>query len=126
MNSDVIAKDEQQGDEWAFICKVADLPRNDIGTAKHPGGRLDLAIYQLDGEIYVTSDRCTHGAASLSEEGEQQGHIVECAWHNGRFDVRTGEALTMPCRTPLPFFDAKVIDGDIYINPKPKRFKKPE
>jgi nitrite reductase/ring-hydroxylating ferredoxin subunit len=51
---------------------------------------------------------------------------VECAWHNGRFDVRTGEALTMPCHTPLPFFDAKVIDGDIYINPKPKRFKKPE
>ncbi len=64
---------------WAFIYKIADFPRNDIGTAKHPRGRLDWEIYQLDGEVYVTFDRCTRSADFLSEEGEQQGHIVECA-----------------------------------------------
>lgn len=123
MNSKVIATDSAQADEWKFIAKVSELPKGDIGTAKHPGGHLDLAIYQVDGEIYVTSDRCTHGAASLSDEGELDGYQVECAWHNGRFDVRTGQALTMPCRAPLPYFDVKVVGDDIYINPRPKRFK---
>lgn len=125
MSSEVIAKASPKNDEWAFIAKVSDLPVGDIGSAKHPGGRLDLAIYQVDGQIYVTSDRCTHGAASLSEEGELDGYQVECAWHNGRFDVRNGQALTMPCRAPLPYFEVKVEGDDIYINPKPRRHQQP-
>ena len=46
-----------------------------------------LALYNLEGEILATSDTCTHGAASLSEDGTVDGAQVECSWHNGRFDV---------------------------------------
>lgn len=120
MSNDVIASTEQ---EWAYLCEFADLPEGEISTAKHPGG-LDLAIYHIDGEVFVTTDRCTHGAASLYDEGELEGYVVECAWHNGTFDVRTGEALTMPCRTPLRSFETKIDDGKLYIQPKPRRFKK--
>lgn len=120
MTNDVIASTET---EWALLCDLPELGEGEIATAKHPGG-LDLAIYQVEGEYFVTSDRCTHGAASLYDEGELNGYVVECAWHNGTFDIRTGEALTMPCRTPLRSFDTRVDDGKLYINPKPRRFQK--
>lgn len=122
MSSEVIASTTS---EWAYLCDTADIPEGEIATAKHPGG-LDLAIYNVAGAFYVTSDRCTHGAASLYDEGELEGHVVECAWHNGTFDVRTGEALTMPCRVPLRSFETRVEEGRLYINPKPRRFQKPQ
>lgn len=110
--------------EWIFLAKLSDVPEGDIGFARHPTReRMTLAIYCVEGEIYVTSDRCTHGAASLSEEGELDGYQVECGWHNGRFDIRNGAALTMPCRTPLPYFETRLDGDDVYINPTPKRFR---
>ena len=108
--TNVIASSE----DWAFLCKADEVAVGEIGTAKHPG------------EFYVAVDRCTHGAASFYDEGELNGHILECAWHNGTFDVRSGAALTMPCRVPLRSFETQVIDGDIYINPRAKRFQKPD
>lgn len=120
MTTDVIASSET---EWVYLCDIDDLPEGEISTAKHPRG-MDLAIYNVNGEIFVTSDRCTHGAASFYDEGELNGYVVECAWHNGTFDVRTGEALTMPCRTPLPRFDAQVNNGQLFVSAKPNRFKK--
>lgn len=122
MSEQVIASTESQNEEWVLLCKTSDVPSGEIATAKHPGG-LDLAIYNVDGEYYVTSDRCTHGAASLYDEGELRGHVVECAWHNGTFDVRTGAALTMPCRVPLRSFETKVVGDELYIQPRPRRFK---
>lgn len=110
---------------WTAVCNAADVSVGEIGTAKHPNG-LALAVYNVDGEFYVTADSCTHGKASFYEEGELDGHIVECAWHNGTFDVRTGEALTMPCKVALRSFAAKVEEGVVYINPKPTKLKKTE
>lgn len=75
-----------------------------------------LAVYRVeDGEIYVTDDKCTHGNASLSEEGFLEGHIIECTWHDGKFDIRTGEPVALPCDTPLKVYPVTVKDGDVYI-----------
>jgi len=53
-----------------------------------------------DGSIYATADMCTHGEASLSEEGIITGKTVECTFHFGTFDVTTGEPTGMPCEIP--------------------------
>lgn len=105
---------------WVFLCKTNDVEIGEIGSAKHPNG-LVLAIHNVNGEFYVTSDQCTHGAASFYDEGELDGYTLECAWHNGTFDVRTGEALTMPCRTSLRSFATKIEDDTVYFNKKPTK-----
>lgn len=116
--SEIIAK----SDDWAYLCQASDVPENGIGQAMHPNG-LQLAVYNVAGEFFVTSDQCTHGSASFFEEGELVGFTVECGWHNGTFDVRTGEAKTMPCRVPLRSFSTKLEDGAVYITPKPNKPK---
>lgn len=71
---------------------------------------LVLAVFNLDGEFHVTDDTCTHGPGSLSE-GCITGDVVECDFHNGAFNIRTGEVVAPPCLTPVRTYRT-VIDED--------------
>jgi len=75
-----------------------------------------VALYNVDGQIYATADACTHGAASLSEEGTLDGHIIECSWHFGRFDVRSGDVRASPCTVALKTYPVQVIDGVVNLD----------
>lgn len=73
---------------------------------------LELAVYNVDGQFYVTDDRCTHGPGSLSE-GYLDGCVIECDFHNGAFDIRTGEVVAPPCMVPLKTYEVVVENGDV-------------
>ena len=72
------------------------------------GGR-QVAIYLVDGDVFATDNRCTHGDASLCE-GFLEGHEIECPFHQGRFDVRTGEPTCAPAEVALRTYPAR-LDG---------------
>ena len=97
-----------------FIGTIETLPEGDIRLASMPDGT-NLAIYNVGGTIYATADLCTHGEASLSEEGILTGNIVECPWHFGTFDVTDGKPTGMPCTVPLKTFAVKVIEDNVYV-----------
>ncbi len=97
-----------------LIGAVADFPDGEIRPASMPDGTT-LAIYNVDGTIYATADLCTHGEASLSEEGILTGNTVECSWHFGTFDVTSGKPTGMPCTVALKTFAVKVIEESVYV-----------
>jgi p-cumate 2,3-dioxygenase ferredoxin subunit len=97
-----------------LIGAVADFPNGEIRPASMPDGTT-LAIYNVDGTIYATADLCTHGEASLSEEGILTGNTVECSWHFGTFDVTNGKPTGMPCTVALRTFAVKVIEESVYV-----------
>lgn len=74
-----------------------------------------LAVFRVGETFYVTANRCTHGAALLTD-GFQDGTTIECATHGGAFDVRTGEATVFPCQVPLQAFDVTLKDGYVCIS----------
>jgi p-cumate 2,3-dioxygenase ferredoxin component len=69
----------------------------------------------VDGRFYTFEDCCTHGQASLAEEGELTGHTIECGWHAGQFDVRTGEAIASPCTIDLQIYETSLVDGRLFV-----------
>lgn len=86
------------------------------GTAiKVETGDLILAVYNVDGEYYVTDDICTHGPGSLSE-GYIDGDVVECNFHNGQFNIKTGEVVAPPCMIPIKTYPTIVQDGKVFID----------
>jgi p-cumate 2,3-dioxygenase ferredoxin component len=97
-----------------LIGSVTDFPEGDIRLAILPDGT-NLAIYNVEGVLYATADLCTHGEASLSEEGMLTGNIVECPWHFGTFDVTSGNATGMPCTVPLKTYVVKLVDDSVYV-----------
>jgi len=77
---------------------------------KVEAGDLTLAVYNVDGEFFVTDDACTHGPGSLSE-GYIDGDVVECNFHNGQFNIKTGEVVAPPCMIPVKTYRV-VVDGE--------------
>lgn len=100
--------------ERVAVFSVDEIPVGDIRAATLPNGDT-VAIYNVDGTLYATQDRCTHGDASLAEDGTLCGNFVECSWHFGTFDVTTGAPGLMPCEIPLKTYPVSVDDGEIYV-----------
>jgi p-cumate 2,3-dioxygenase ferredoxin subunit len=96
------------------VCPVEDIPPGSIRQETLPDGTI-VALYNVDGQIYATADACTHGAASLSEDGFLDGRIVECSWHFGSFDVTTGEPCSSPCTIALRTYKVEIIDGVVSV-----------
>ncbi len=85
------------------------------GTAlKVEAEGLTVAIFNVGGEFYVIDDLCTHGPGSLSE-GYIEDDVVECNFHNGQFNIRTGEVVAPPCMVPVKTYPVLVIDGKVTI-----------
>jgi len=75
-------------------------------------GDLELAVYRVEDKFYVTDDECTHGPGSLSE-GFQDGHVIECDFHGGQFDIRDGSIVAPPCILKLKTY--KVVPHDTAV-----------
>ena len=75
---------------------------------------LTLAVFNVDGEFFVTDDACTHGPGSLSE-GYIEGDVVECNFHNGQFNIRTGEVVAPPCIVPVKAYPVVIEAGRVFI-----------
>jgi 3-phenylpropionate/trans-cinnamate dioxygenase ferredoxin subunit len=104
--------------EFVKVCEVADLPAQ--GSVR----RVDLdgepvAIVATEGEYHAINDICSHDEVSLAD-GEVEGHTVECWLHGSRFDVRTGEALSLPAKKPVDVYDIKILDDGVYLSIAPK------
>lgn len=79
-------------------------------------GDLTLAVFKFDGRFYVIDDACTHGPGLLSE-GDVDGDVVECNFHNGAFNIRTGAVVAPPCMIPIRTYYTEVREGRIVIDP---------
>jgi len=94
------------------LCSTADVAP---GTALRVEiDDLALAVFNVGGEFYVTDDQCTHGPGLLSE-GYIEDDVVECNFHNGQFNIRTGEVVSPPCMVPVKTYPATVVDGKVTI-----------
>jgi nitrite reductase/ring-hydroxylating ferredoxin subunit len=94
------------------LCKAEDVA---AGTAlRVEAGGVVVAVFNLEGQFYVIDDACTHGPGSLSE-GYIDGDVIECNFHNGQFDIKTGEVVSPPCMIPVKAYPTKVEGGTVVI-----------
>src|SRR6202008_3010491 len=94
------------------LCNAAEVAPGTALKVEKDG--LSVAGFNVDGEFYVLYDLCTHGPGSLSE-GYIEGDVVECNFHNGQFNIRTGEVVLPPCMIPMKTYAAVIEDGKVFI-----------
>lgn len=96
------------------LCKVEDVAPGESLLVE-----LDdcppLAVFNVAGEFFVINDTCSHGDASLCD-GEIEDGEVECPWHNAKFCIKTGKALTFPAVEPQKTYKTRVEDGTVSID----------
>lgn len=100
--------------EWTDAAAESDV--RDWQTLAVPVGDREIALFSANGAIYATDNLCTHGHARLCD-GFLEGTEIECPLHQGRFDVRTGEATCAPASAALRTYPVKLVEGRVWIQP---------
>jgi len=98
--------------EWIDVCAQGDVPEGGTVLVRVQGE--PVCLYNLDGAVFATHDRCTHASASLADGFITEGRI-ECPIHSGLFDIRTGRALTAPCTIDLRVYPVRVVDSRVQV-----------
>jgi len=73
-----------------------------------------IALYNVDGEIYATSNVCTHAFAMLTD-GFLDGDVIECPLHGGCFKVKTGEGQGAPVTEDLRTYPVRIVGDNIEV-----------
>ena len=62
-----------------------------------------ICVVKIGDEVFAIGDTCSHSEASLAE-GEVTKNGIECWLHGAEFDLRTGQALSLPATTAVPTY----------------------
>ena len=98
---------------WTDALSADELPSDDV-LGVQVAGR-DLALYTVGGDVFATDNLCTHGNAKLCD-GFLEGFEIECPFHQGRFDIRTGAATLAPCTEAVKSWPVKVEGGRVFVD----------
>ncbi|TRZ71453.1 MAG: non-heme iron oxygenase ferredoxin subunit [Streptomycetaceae bacterium] len=73
-----------------------------------------ICVTRIGNEVFAIDDTCSHSEASLSE-GEVTDFKIECWLHGAEFDLRTGEAVTLPANIPLETYSVTVNANSVTV-----------
>jgi chlorite dismutase/nitrite reductase/ring-hydroxylating ferredoxin subunit len=102
---------------WVKVCLNEDFGDGERKVIYLNGHQ--VALFNVNGDLYALSNRCSHARGPLSEGAiEADTCTVTCPWHYGRFDLKTGYVVDGVASAPVPTYAVEVRDGVIYVGTK--------
>jgi 3-phenylpropionate/trans-cinnamate dioxygenase ferredoxin subunit len=99
---------------FVTIAQRDEIPENGMRAFIY-GERRILICHVLD-QLYATDDICSHEYAELSEGWlEPEDYTIECPLHGSRFDVRTGQPLSLPAFEPIAVYPVRLEGDDVQV-----------
>jgi 3-phenylpropionate/trans-cinnamate dioxygenase ferredoxin component len=93
-----------------WVCKKSEISSGNAIHLDDP----EIAVFNVDGEIFAIKDVCTHDQARLSD-GELTGETIVCPWHGACFSVKTGEVLSLPATESVETFPVVLKEDDVFV-----------
>jgi nitrite reductase/ring-hydroxylating ferredoxin subunit len=100
--------------DWQEVMDASAVVEEEPVRAYVGENETEIALFNVGGEIFATGNICTHAMASM-HDGIQEGEVIECPLHDGKFNIKTGEALCPPVTDPLPTYEVKVENGKVFV-----------
>ena len=97
--------------EFVKVLELEKLPPGEVSCADINGQ--EVALYNVEGTVYATSNICPHQGAPL-DEGMLDGDQIICPWHAWIFDVKDGTSPVNP-RVKIPCYEVKIEGADILV-----------
>ena len=96
------------------LCGRDDLTTGEARCFVVEGRRVALA--RVGEEFFAIDDTCSHADFPLSEgDVDADECALECPAHGSLFDLRTGEALTLPAVVPVAVHDVTASEGGVFV-----------
>ncbi|MEZ6134133.1 MAG: non-heme iron oxygenase ferredoxin subunit [Pirellulaceae bacterium] len=98
--------------DFVTVAQISEMP---------PSGKLCVevddrfvVVFKVEDEYFCIDDVCSHDGGPLGE-GELTGFCIACPRHGAQFDIRTGEALTMPATEPTASHEVRIEGTEIQV-----------
>ncbi len=76
---------------WVDVAAEADVPVGSAELVRHEGRQ--IAVFRVDdAQLYAVDNLCPHEGYPLLQ-GRVRDCVLTCAWHNYKFDLRTGRCV---------------------------------
>jgi nitrite reductase/ring-hydroxylating ferredoxin subunit len=98
--------------QFVKVATLAEIPPGGTKAVKLDDTR-SIALFNVDGRIYVTNNQCPHMGYPLSRGTVRHG-VVICDWHGRRFDLAGGGCF-MPGCDDLETFPVELRNADVWI-----------
>jgi nitrite reductase/ring-hydroxylating ferredoxin subunit len=103
--------------EWIKVAEAKEFEDVDRKLVQvEPVG--EVGLFKVDGAFYALSAWCSHQKASLFN-GDIVGHEIMCPLHGARFDLRTGQNLSLPAVRPVASYPTRLENGELFIQTGP-------
>jgi nitrite reductase/ring-hydroxylating ferredoxin subunit len=86
-------------------------------------GRAILVVHHED-EVRAVDNRCPHMGFPLARGTVDDG-VLTCHWHHARFALSCGDTFD-PWADDVPSYPTEVVDGVVYVDPRPSDERSPE
>ena len=86
-------------------------------------GRAILVVHH-DEEVFAVDNRCPHMGFPLARGSVDDG-VLTCHWHHARFALSCGDTFD-PWADDVPSYPVSVVDGTVYVDPRPQDDRPPE
>src|SRR5437588_6671080 len=94
------------------VLRVSDLADGQMREVTVAGTKVLVA--RIAGQFHAVTGTCPHYGAPLAE-GTLCGHRLRCPWHQGCFDVTSGELLEPPPLVALRRYEVRVEGDNIIV-----------
>ena len=102
------------------MAEIAVAPLEELPPGTHrlvETETLSLGVYNCGGRLFAIEDRCSHDDGPLCHGlWDVELCTVVCPRHGATFDIRTGDALTLPAYEPVRTFPVRVDDGIVKVD----------
>ena len=75
---------------------------------------IPIAIFNVADRFYAIKNQCSHEDLELGD-GDLEGYEISCPHHGAHFDIRTGEALTLPATEGISAYPVRVRKGMVEL-----------
>ncbi|MGH7835379.1 MAG: non-heme iron oxygenase ferredoxin subunit [Candidatus Binatia bacterium] len=100
--------------EFVKAISYAELEEGTIQSVRVGG--IGIALYKVGGQVYATSEMCSHDDCSLEDFGKiVEDTQVECICHGARFQIQTGAVTRLPATVALKTYPVKVENDEVWV-----------
>lgn len=95
------------------VATKSEIPEGTLKKVKV--GKEPVALFNVGGQFFATTNICTHEFCELDENYIMHGEDVECTCHGSQYNVKTGANTVPPSAEPLKTYSVSVEGEDIFI-----------
>lgn len=106
-------------DRYTKVCTISELSENQ--GKRFLINDVDIAVFKVDGEIFVVSNVCPHQHTAVIYDGFVEEGCVVCPAHGWMFNLKTGKQPTGA--KGLMVYPVKVKNGEVFAIVKQKELK---